>query len=220
MLIIHFLCWSTDGSRNPYGDKTVVCIWCCIVKPSFTVVVSCHYNLIRCLMKIVLHGRMSPYLYCLSDTKRLYNNNNKKTTTQQTNKQTNKKQQQKTTKNNNKKQRWTATKISPWVGRGSDYDGPDLKTIHLDALGRNFLCLFLGPPGIAVFAPVFQAVVWHLKCLNSWFLLSPYHCFIIVLSVIYLLPIMIHGWVRKRPRGPNNYTCLPIWKLKVWTGIP
>ena len=45
-------------------------------------------------------------------------------------------------------------------GWGSDYDGLDLKTIHSDVLGRNFLCLFHGPPGSADWwfsvPPVFQ----------------------------------------------------------------
>ena len=39
-------------------------------------------------------------------------------------------------------------------------------------------------------------------------------------TVIYLLPVMIHGWVRRPLRGPNKNVFLPLWKLRAGAGIP
>ena len=39
---------------------------------------------------------------------------------------------------------------------------------------------------------------------RNTFLSSLHLCFIIVLSIIYLFPVMIHWWVRKPSCGPNN----------------
>ena len=35
--------------------------------------------------------------------------------------------------------------------------------------------------------------------------------------MIYLLPVMVHGWLRRHPRGPKKYMIymiLPLWKLR------
>ena len=38
-------------------------------------------------------------------------------------------------------------------------------------------------------------------------------------SMIYLLPVMIHGWVRRPPHGLKKYILLPLWKLRARVGL-
>ena len=78
-------------------------------------------------------------------------------------------------------------------------------------LGPELFWLLLGPPGFnswVSFAPVFQ---WCCSTSqgspgvgrNTLLLSSPHLCFIIVL-ILDLFPVMIHWWIRKPLRGPNN----------------
>ena len=57
------------------------------------------------------------------------------------------------------------------------------------------------------FAPVFQCVVWQPRVLQmSQHVVSVVFIFasIYSLSVIYLLPVIIHGWLRRPPHLPNK----------------
>ena len=72
------------------------------------------------------------------------------------------------------------------VGRGSDYDGPTQK-IFMRWAGPELFMSVNRHTGLQLMfffsAPVFQLYFsdnpWISKCLHTWFLLSPYFCFII-----------------------------------------
>ena len=55
---------------------------------------------------------------------------------------------------------------------------------------------------------------------NTLFLLGSRLCFIIVFICDYLFPVMIHWWVRKPSRGPNNYMFWAVAETGAEVGIP
>ena len=99
----------------------------------------------------------------------------------------------------------------PWVSceRNSCYSY--IKLFILVGWGRSFFVCCLAHRGSTVGFLLLQwssVVVWHPRDLQ----VSVATCFCRVLifasseylSVIYLFHVMIHWWVRKPPRGPNN----------------
>ena len=104
----------------------------------------------------------------------------------------------------------------PWVGRQTQW-WPRHKAIYFSCFGPELFCLLLGRPGFNCwfsFAPVFQ---WCCSTPQgspgvgrNTFLSSPHLCFIIVFTCD-LFPVIIHWWVRKPSRGPNN--CM-FWAMR------
>ena len=97
-----------------------------------------------------------------------------------------------------------------WVGCQTQW-WPRHKAIYFSWFGPELFCLLLGPPGFNCWfssAPVFQ---WCSSTPQgspgvgrNTFMSSPHLCFIIVFICDLLFHVMIHWWVRKPPRGPNN----------------
>ena len=86
--------------------------------------------------------------------------------------------------------------------------------LHDFLFTQSLFCPLLGPQGFNCWFSFDSVFQW---CCSSpqgspgrpgvgrnTFLSSPHNCFIIVLSMIYLFPVMIHWWVRKPSRGPSN----------------
>ena len=96
--------------------------------------------------------------------------------------------------------------ITCWMDRDSDSMMTRLKNYSLGGMGRNFSCLFLGLLGfnwLFSFAQVFQ---WCcLTTQGSPNVLTSCFCWVLIfaLFVIYKLPVMVHGWVRRPPHEPN-----------------
>ena len=97
-----------------------------------------------------------------------------------------------------------------WVGRQTQW-WPRHKAIYFSWFGPELFCLLLGPPGFNCWFssdPVFQ---WCCSTPQgspgvgrNTFLSSPHLCFIIVFICDLFVHVMIHWWVIKPPRGPNN----------------
>ena len=90
-------------------------------------------------------------------------------------------------------------------------DGPDIKLFILVGLGRSFFVCCLAHRGSTVGFLLLQCssgVVRHPRDLQVS--VATRFCRVLIfassqyLSVIYLFHVMIHWWVRKPPRGPNN----------------
>ena len=88
---------------------------------------------------------------------------------------------------------------------------PRHKAIYFSWFGSEFFCLLLGPPGFNCWFFLLQCssgVVRHPRDLQVS--VATRFCRVLIfassqyLSVIYLFHVMIHWWVRKPPRGPNN----------------
>ena len=104
------------------------------------------------------------------------------------------------------------------VGRGSVQTlwWSRLKNYSLGGLCRNvYVYISAGSPEFNCFSFFFfflfllqysSSFVWTKRSPNvstRWFFWVL--CFILGLSVIYLLPVMIHGWNRRPPHGPNKF---------------
>ena len=112
-----------------------------------------------------------------------------------------------------------------WVWVRLD-DGSSIKLFNLVGWGWSFLICYLAHRGSTVGIVLLQCssyVVRHPRdlhvsvatrcfCRVLIFVLSEY------LTVIYLFPVMIHWWVRKPSRGPNNYRFEPWQNLRARLG--
>ena len=84
-----------------------------------------------------------------------------------------------------------------------------------------FVCLLLFFVVVVfVFLLLFFLFVFLFVCFFFfWFCWVLIFASVKALSAIYLLPVMIHGWVRRPPHGPNKYMFLPLWELRARVGI-
>ena len=113
-----------------------------------------------------------------------------------------------------------------WVGRQTRW-WLRHKAIYFSWFGPELFCLLLGPSGFNCwfsFAPVFQWCCSESQGTpgigRNTFLSSPHLCFIIVFICDLFVPVMIHWWVRKPSRGPNNCMFWAIIEADGEVGIP
>ena len=114
------------------------------------------------------------------------------------------------------------------VCRGSDSMMARLeKTYSLDCLGWNFYVCFSAHRGSAGAFRLLQyssGVVWQPRDLQMpQHVISvelPYLLHYKLLYVIYLLPVMIHEWVRRPPHMDRTNMILPLVELRTRVGIP
>ena len=106
-------------------------------------------------------------------------------------------------------------------------DGPDIKLFIFVGLGRSFFVCCLAHRGSTVSFLLLQCssgVVRHTGDLRVS--VATRSCRVLIfasslyLSVIYLFPVVIHWWVRKPSRGPNNCMFLAIIEAEGEVGIP
>ena len=106
-------------------------------------------------------------------------------------------------------------------------DDPDIKLFILVGLGRSFFVGCLAHRGSTVGFVLLQcssAVVRHPRDLQVS--VATRSCRVLIfasskyLSVIYLFPVMIHWWVRKPSRGPNNCMFWAMIEAEGEVGIP
>ena len=80
-------------------------------------------------------------------------------------------------------------------------------------------CFYMGNIRISCSHNRNARFIWISIRLNTLFLVLIFAS-LWALFVIYLLPIMIHGWVRRPPVGLNKRMFLLLWKLRARVGLP